>query len=114
MAANPEFSNLKHEINRLHADVCSALADPCRILILYALADCPQTVTSLVEKLGINQPNISRHLKILRDRGLVKATRRGLNVEYELADRRLIEALDLLRQVLRDSLVYRASLIAEE
>jgi len=110
---SPEFSGLTREIHQLHADICSALADPCRILLLYALAERPQTVNSLVEKLEFSQPNISRHLKILRERGLVRATRQGMHVEYSLVDRRLINALDLLREVLRDSLVQRANLLSE-
>ncbi len=103
--------SLSEEITQLHADICSALGDPRRILILYALAEKPYTVNDLAEKIGAVQPTTSRHLKILRDRGLVNATRQGPNVEYSLADPRLIEALDLLRGVLRDRITYRASLV---
>jgi ArsR family transcriptional regulator len=107
------FTNLSSEINQLHADICSALADPTRILMLYLLSEHPYTVNELTEKLGVTQPSTSRHLKILRDRGLVQASRRGQAVEYSLRDRRLIDSLDTLRDVLKDSLAYRASLIAE-
>ena len=54
-----------------------------------------------------------RHLKILRERGLVNATRQGVSIQYELADPRLIQALDLLRSVLRESLARRANLMEE-
>jgi ArsR family transcriptional regulator len=50
------------------------------------------------------QPLVSRHLKVLRERGMVLATRQGSSVLYSLGDLRLIEALDLLRAVLRDQL----------
>ena len=60
---------------------------------------------------SISQPAASRHLKILRDRGLVNAVRQGASVEYHLTDARLIEALNTLRDVLRDRLTYRASLV---
>ena len=105
--------NLTFEVNQLHADICSALADPRRILLIYALAEKPQNVGSLTEKLNISQPSTSRHLKILRERGLVRAERIGSSVEYSLADRRLIDALELLRSVLRDRLARRANLIEE-
>jgi len=98
------------EVTRLHADMCYALADPKRILILYALAERTQNVTELATELEISQPTASRHLKILRDRGLVQANRDGVNMEYSLTDSRLIEALDQLRSVLRDQLEHRASL----
>jgi ArsR family transcriptional regulator len=104
--------NLEQEVNQLHADICSALADPSRILILYALAEKSRTVTDLAAEVGLNQPAASRHLKVLRERNLVRAVRQGASVEYRLTDHRLIEALDLLRTVLRDSLAHRANLMA--
>jgi ArsR family transcriptional regulator len=102
---------LSREVNQLHADLCSGLADPKRLLLLYSLAEQPRTVNELAKELGLTQPGASRHLKVLRDRGLVNATRRGAYVEYSLEDRRLIEALDLLRAVLHDSFTHRANLI---
>jgi len=104
---------LAQEVTQLHADLCSALADPNRILLLYALFEKPHTVNELTNKIGISQPATSRHLKVLRDRGLVNATRQGQNIEYSLQDERIIEALDTLRAVLRDRLSYHANLIAE-
>jgi ArsR family transcriptional regulator len=95
---------LKDEINRLHAQVCSGLADPNRILILYKLAEEPHNVSDLASTLEIPQPTISRHLKVLRERGMVHAERDGQSVFYSLADRRIIKALDLLRAILADSL----------
>jgi ArsR family transcriptional regulator len=107
---NPQ---LAQEVTQLHADLCSALADPSRILLLYALAEKPRSVNELSNEVGISQPATSRHLKVMRERGLVNATRQGQSVEYSLADVRLIEALDTLRAVLRDSLSHRANLITE-
>jgi len=108
-----EPTTLTNEVTQLHAELCSALADPSRILLLYALAERPRNVSELALELGITQSAASRHLKTLRERSLVQATRRGASVEYQLADHRLIEALDLLRSVLRGRLSYRASLVAE-
>lgn len=104
---------LTEEITNLHANICSALADPNRILIIYALAKEPHTVNDLAESIGASQPTTSRHLKTLRSCGLVQAIRIGSSVEYSLNDPRLVEALDLLRGVLRDQLTYRASLVEE-
>jgi ArsR family transcriptional regulator len=106
-----DSNTLSQEVTALHAEICAALADPRRILLLYALSEHPCNVGDLSAQLGISQPATSRHLKILRERGLVSASRDGANVEYRLADMRLIEALDLLRGVLRDHLAYHASLV---
>lgn len=101
---------LESEINHLHAEICAGLADPKRILILYALSEKPHTVTELASLLELNQPMVSRHLKVLRERGMVAANRMGASMEYNLADSRLIQALDLLRAVLASKLQNQAAL----
>ncbi|HIE39487.1 MAG TPA: ArsR family transcriptional regulator [Anaerolineales bacterium] len=105
---------LRQEVNLLHAQVCQGLADPKRILLLYALADGPRRVTDLAEALGLPQPTVSHHLKILRERGLIVAEREGTAVYYSLADQRVIQALDLLRAMLADILAHRARLMSAQ
>ena len=101
---------LVEEVNLLHAQMCQAVADPTRILLLYLLADEPRYVTELAEMLEVSQPTVSRHLKMLRERGLVTATRESNVVRYALRDHRVIEALNLLRAVMADTLAERAEL----
>jgi len=100
------------EVSQLEAHLCQALADPTRILILYALNERPRNVTELAHALGISQPTASRHLKILHDRDLVLKARHGTAIIYKLADQRLIRALDILRAVLKDRIAFTANLIA--
>ena len=102
---------LQQEVSQLEANFCSALSDPTRILMLYALSEGPRNVTELTNELGISQPTASRHLKVLRERGLVQTTRQGTTVTYHLADTRLVQALDILRAVMRDQLTHQASLV---
>jgi DNA-binding transcriptional ArsR family regulator len=104
---------LQQEISQLEADFCSALSDPNRLLILYTLNEGPRNVTELTNELNINQPTTSRHLKVLREHGLVHTTRQGTSITYDITDKRLIQALDLLRSVMRDRLAYRAGLMEE-
>jgi DNA-binding transcriptional ArsR family regulator len=106
-------STLTQEITHLHADLCSALADPTRLLLLYALSDQARNVTDLTQELNVPQPTVSRHLKVLREGGLVKATRQGASVQYELTDHRVIDALDILRSVLRERIQHHADLMDE-
>ncbi len=118
-AADQKFSSkgtirmdrkLRDEVRQLHAQVCKALADPSRILLLYSLTDQPRTVGELAAINDLPQPTVSRHLRILRERGLVTADRVGQSVVYELSDRRIIKALDLLRAVIGDNLQMKADL----
>ncbi len=104
---NPQ---LLQEIDVLHANICDALADSKRIAMLYALRDGATTVNQLAEMLDLPQATVSRHLKILRERRLVLARREGMNVYYSLTNDKVLNALDLLRQVLNENLTYDAKL----
>ena len=101
------------EISQLEANLCYAFVDSTRILILYALNEHPRNVTELKNHLNEPQSKISRHLKVLRDLGLVYATRQGVTIIYELSDTRLIEVLDILRSILKDGITLKAGLISE-
>jgi ArsR family transcriptional regulator len=101
---------LQDELNAFHAEICGALADTRRIAILYELAEGPKAVGELVSALDVPQATVSRHLKVLRERQMVTAQRDGAHVIYALADERIIAALDLLREVMRDILSRRAAL----
>ncbi|GAA3034562.1 hypothetical protein GCM10010528_14250 [Gordonia defluvii] len=68
------------------SDLLRALAAPTRIAIVMLLADAPRCVHQLVNDLGLNQPQVSQHLRVLRDLGLVDGRRRGREVEYALVD----------------------------
>ena len=113
MIAMPN-TQLIQEVTRLHAEICSALADPRRILILYALGERAYTVNELADEMGFSQPMTSRHLKMLREHDLVTAIRQGANVEYSLTDPGIITALDLLRNIMRTNLTRRASLVLQD
>jgi ArsR family transcriptional regulator len=106
-------STFQREVHRLHAEICQALSDPSRILILYELHAGARNVGELAGSLGLSQPTVSRHLKVLRDRKMVRAEREGTSVYYTLADARVVEALNLLRAVLAGILDQRTALAEE-
>jgi ArsR family transcriptional regulator len=101
----------KSEIQLLHAQVCQALADPTRIMLLYLLAEGSKNVGELADALNVNQSTVSRHLKVLRERGMATTVRFGTTVMYSLADRRVIEALDLMRAVMTDNFKQKTALM---
>lgn len=79
-------------VDALHR-VGRALADPNRCEILLCLLDGPHYPTELAERLGLTKANVSNHLACLRGCGLVIAVQEGRRQRYELADRRLAQAL---------------------
>jgi DNA-binding transcriptional ArsR family regulator len=74
-----------------------------RVLILYALEKKRLCVNELAAEVGLTQPATSRHLRVLRERGLVTTGRQGQSIYYALGDRRLIE-VHLVRAVLASQL----------
>lgn len=92
------------ELTQRQAALCAALGDYNRLLLLYALADEPHSVNELVARVGLSQPAVSRHLRIMRESGLVSAERHGRSVVYGLVDQRILAAMDLLRAVLTEQM----------
>lgn len=99
------------EIDLLHNNICQAVNDPKRIRILYALSDGPTNVTTLANLLDMPQPTVSRHLSILRQRRIVEAERDGASVVYRLANPKVVEILDLMRQLMRDVLDQQSDIL---
>jgi DNA-binding transcriptional ArsR family regulator len=99
------------ELNQLHANMCQALADPKRILILYALAEEARNVSTLAGDLALAQPTVSRHLRVLRQQSLVGTRREGPSVIYYLADERIVQVLDTMQQVMLDALERQTELL---
>jgi ArsR family transcriptional regulator len=67
-------------------------------------------VTEIAATVDLPQPTVSRHLKILRERGIVRSSRDGQTINYQLCDQRVVQALDLLRATLGDMLKDQAAL----
>lgn len=99
------------ELRTMHATLCQTIADPTRIAILYELGEGPKHVNYLVETLGLPQATVSRHLKILRDRMLVSTQREGAFIYYTLLYPQVLEALDIMRAIMRHTLSEQGSLV---
>ena len=95
-----DIKSTEKEVNLLHERICSALGDPTRILILYLLSERGMFVNEISDALEMPQSSASRHLRVLRERNLVATERQGTAVLYSLQDRRIIQALDIMRAIL--------------
>lgn len=71
---------------RAVGELFAALSSPARAALVHLLTEGEQTVSALVESLGLSQPLISQHLRVLRSAGLVVTERRGRQIAYSLAD----------------------------
>ena len=92
----------------LHSDLCKTLANDKRQMILAALRDSELTVTDLAEATRIPQATLSQHLAILRARGVVRARREGNYVAYSITNPKIIQAFDLITEVMMENLAESA------
>jgi DNA-binding transcriptional ArsR family regulator len=99
-----------HEAAHLQAHICGGLSDHNRIKIVYLLSQGEHNVTTLADRLSLPQPSASRHLKILRECGVVTSERKGHSVFYRLTDDRVSHALELLRAVVANHLHSQSAL----
>jgi DNA-binding transcriptional ArsR family regulator len=81
------------------AAVARALADPKRLCVLQCLARGEMSVRDLSERVGCQVPNMSQHLAVLRNSGLVLTRRDGNTIYYRLADARITDACELLQSI---------------
>lgn len=88
-------------IYQRQSQICKAFANPVRIQILEMLGERARYVSELLEELGISKPNLSQHLAILRNSGVVSTNRVGKQLLCTLALPEVKTACELIRNVLR-------------
>ena len=88
---------MQDSLRRFKADVFQALAHPTRIAILEFLSGGELSAGVLIEKLSMEQANVSQHLAILRAKQLVLNRKAGNQVFYSVRDPIIIEVLGLMR-----------------
>ena len=102
------------QLYKLHASICHTLSNPKRLEIIEKLRTCEMSVTELASALDISQSNLSQHLALMRQRGILTSRREGLNVFYSLSNPKITQACDLMRQVLLEHLEAGAELARDE
>ena len=94
-------------LNRFKAKIFKALSDPIRLEIIDFLRDGEKCVCEITPHLNLIQPLVSRHLKILKDCGIVADRKDGSKRLYSITDQRIFEVLDSLTPDMIDSLSKR-------
>jgi ArsR family transcriptional regulator len=97
-------------IYKLHAEFCKTLSDANRLLIIGELAKDEVSVNELAHRLGLQQSNVSKHLSLMREHGLVESRREGSTIYYTLADQRIRQAIELLIAAQTDLIERRGAL----
>jgi ArsR family transcriptional regulator len=90
------------ELFELHEQLLKALANSRRLEIVHLLRDQALSVTDIHTMLDLPQANISQHLMVLKEAGIVTTRRDGKQIIYKLAHPNIIQASDLMREMLLD------------
>ena len=100
-------------IFEIQARLCKWMGHPVRFEILHSLRGGPKCVGELAELLRQPQSMISRHLSVLRIAGIVLADHQGQNNYYRVANQKLLNVCDLMREVLEEQSAHEAKLARE-
>ena len=85
-------------LRRFKAEIFQALGHPTRIAIVEQLRDGELSAGELIERVGVEQANLSQHLAVLRAKLIVSNRKEGNQVFYTLRDPLLIKVLDIMRR----------------
>ena len=97
----------------LKSEVLEALAHPNRIRILEFLRQGPRCNCEIAPELDIEQSNLSRHLKILVQAGILMSWKEGLRVNFRVVDTRTFRLLDLAAAIARRGVEKKAELFQD-
>lgn len=99
-----EKDKIDRSIFELQAEISKTLANPIRLAVLHSLKNGENTVNELAETVGVSQSNLSQHLAIMRQRGIVKTRKQGVTIFYSVSNPKINQACDMVREVLLDQL----------
>lgn len=97
----------------MHADICKTLTSSRRLEIIDLLRTGEKTVNELAQLAGVSQANLSQHLAVLRQRKIVTARRESQNIYYSIANPKILQAFDTMREVLLEQLTKEEKLVNE-
>lgn len=99
------------EIFRLHAEVCKTLSNAKRLEILSILRGNEMSAGDIVNKMEIPKANVSQHLAVMRNAGILVTRRDGVTIYYRISNLKVIKACDLMREVLVEHQILKSNLM---
>ena len=104
---------MEDQIYIYHAEMCKVLSHPKRLALINILRDKEMSAGELGERLGLTPSNLSQHLTMMRERRILISRKDGNVVYYRIANPRLLQAFDMLREILFEQIRQDAALIED-
>ena len=92
------------------SEILKALGQPTRMKIIELLRDGERCVCEMLPILGEEQANVSKHLSILRQAGIVEFRKEGVSSYYKIKDKRVFKLLDVVEDIVRDEILQSAEI----
>lgn len=91
---------MKNNLYELQSGFCSTFSSPKRLEIMNVLRDRELTVSEILERMSISKTNLSQHLAVMKNQGVVNSRREGHHIYYYIANKKILKAYDLIQEVL--------------
>ncbi len=96
--------DLSRALYERHAEMCKVFSNPTRLMILNVLRETEMTVAAIAEKLGIALGTVSPHLLMMKRQRVLASRKDGNQVFYRLANPKMLQAFDLIREILYEQM----------
>lgn len=100
------------QIYELHADVCKIFSNAKRLEIINMLKDKEMSAGELLEETGLSKANLSQHMTVLKAKGVIITRREGVNIYYCISNPKIIQACNLMREVLMEQLEEKGKMVS--
>jgi ArsR family transcriptional regulator len=102
---------MEDQIYIYHAEMCKVFSHPKRLELINLLRDKEMSVSELSQRLGLTPANLSQHLAMMKERHILLSRKEGNVVYYRIANPKLLQAFDILRDILFEQIRHDAVLI---
>ena len=99
------------ELYKLHADFCKFMGNPKRIEILFLLGEKEMCVDEIASAMEVKVPNISQHLAVMREKGVVDVRRDGNKMYYTIANPKTLQACIIMREAMVEQMEKQFAMI---
>jgi ArsR family transcriptional regulator len=99
------------ELYILHADFCKFMSNPKRIEILFLLGEKALCVDEIATAMEVKVPNISQHLAVMREKGVVAARREGNKMYYTIANPKTLQACIIMKEAMIEQMEKQINMI---
>lgn len=99
------------ELYFLHAEFCKFMANPKRIEILFLLGEKEMCVDEIASAMEVKVPNISQHLAVMREKGVVEARREGTKMHYSISNPKTLQACIIMREAMVEQMAKQFDMV---